>query len=237
MILTVTKFEDKTNDKGAWYEITDEKGKRHQLFGNKIPDLLSKRPLVQEGMTCKLIKVQNGFREYDGKQIANWETVDVELGTVAEAVKKEESSQYTYRYFEQMQMNRRTALMQAVQVYCTEGVREFSVLSIAEDFVNWLEKGEIPTNTPIASPVEAESPYPPVSDTKTPKGLDLTSDEAYQKTVSKIYKDSGWTAVRFTEFINTNKDKWGGKVKWKELIPGERIIFVNLLQKEAKVAK
>lgn len=88
MIITVKHFEDKSNEKGVWYLITDENDKSHHLFGTKIPELLSKRPLLNEGHTVELVKVKNP----DNAKF--WDCVDVKSATVTEAVQKDQSSKY-----------------------------------------------------------------------------------------------------------------------------------------------
>ena len=216
MIVTVKKFEDKSTEKGLWFTITDENNKVHNLFGSKIPDLENKKHLVQQGMTVELTKVKNP------DNAKWWDVTDVKPATVKEAVQKEETSQYAFRYYEQKCMNRRTALMQAVEV--TKELDD--IMLYANAFNSWLN-GDIETHTEPVSRASSEVTAPleiVVPPTRTVKEC--------VKALNDKVKELGWAKTNVNAWLATIKKKVGGKTSTDEFTLTDWVVAVKELYQE-----
>ncbi len=229
MKITIKSVEDRTKGDKTWKVVTDEKGKERHIFDT----FKDKYPLLQVGHNIEL-----NYETREGEKYPV--LVSVKEDTIEEAVKTEEKSQYTLKYFEQIQMNRRTALMQACAGY--PHMKDEGLLNIAVIFVNWLEHGDIPQKTlePLpATPQEATSvPFSGTDDPKigTPK-YDLKDDTSYGKAVNNLCKQLNWKVSNLKAFMPTIASKLGGKVDYLQFELPERIIFVRELDKQLKEMK
>jgi len=210
MIVQIKKVDEASKGDNHWKVITYEKDGQEK---QKAIFLKDKYDLLIEGATVDLVMKKN---EANPKY---WDVTDIKPATLGEAVKTEEKAQYTFKYFEQMSMNRRTALMQSVQFWATlEPDKELNgadvrlgILQTAESFVNWLEKGDIPTGSPNASPVEAEGPFKPddkatvATTIKNLKELSPTDEVIPMKTIGDLlnacHKEFGMTRAQVYKIL------------------------------------
>ncbi len=126
------KVEDRSKGDKTWKVVTDENGKERHVFEK----LKEKYPLLQIGHALEFT-----YEKQEGSQYPV--LIDIKESTVKEAVQKEESSQYSFKYIEQEKMNKRTALMQAV-VHSYIDDSDYVVLIKADHYFKWLEQDLIP---------------------------------------------------------------------------------------------
>ncbi len=225
MRVQIKKVEDASKGDNHWKVITYEKDGQDK---QKAVFLKDKYSLLVEGATVELVMQKN----LDNPKY--WDITDIKPATFEEAVKKEESSQYAFKYYEQQQMMIRTALMQACATEQSHDVD--SILKRADKFLYWENNGGVPEKPTEPSPSEAEGPPGPVVAIETPKGSDV-SDEGYGKTFNSLCTKLGWTKSRFLEFTTEHKDRWGGKVDVEDMNPTERTVLKAWLDSEVKKIK
>ncbi len=151
MIITVTDFNDKsTSPEKIWYAVTDEKKRVHNLFSSLIPDLASKRDILNIGLTVKFTKIKDVTNP--GKNW--WNVIDVEAATATQAVQEDKSGSFATENIRQKSIERQSCLGRAVDLYsCCEDVSLVKILNTAEIFYDWLKDGIIPVDQGIVPPV------------------------------------------------------------------------------------
>ena len=223
MIITVAKFDDKSTEKGAWYKVTDEKGKDHHIFSSKVSDLLSKKPLLNVGMTCELVKV---------KTDKGWDTVDIKASTASQAVAKEQSGDFATFHMRQNSIEKQCSLKCAVE-YCA-GQPIADVLHNADYFYQWLTEGIIPqvtlTTEPAkpSEPTEAFEALPSV--TKPEETFDLKTVASFEKERVKQCERLGWNDAEFDAWLMKHKGEYT-TIKLKAMNLTERDYLIAQLKK------
>jgi len=221
MIITVKNFEDKTNNEGAWYAITDERGKVRQLFNRKIADLEAKREFLQPGMTVDLeLRAEGKYKGSDGQMYPNWIVTDVKPSTAAAAVNADKSGTFAEASIRQRSIERQNALTNAVNMWAALGksfdptVLEDEILKTADRFYAHTSGND---NTP--SPTETYS---------------FKTQFDYEQSVKKLGNELGFKTISdLNKFILHNSPMLPNTA-WKSYDDGLKGILIALLAKEVE---
>ncbi len=211
MNITVKNFVDKSSEKGAYYVVTDEKGKDHHIFGTKVHDLLSKKPLLQIGMTAKLDKVKSPTNE------KYWDTVNIEPATVLQAVNEDKSGDFAIFNLRQKSIEKQCSLKSAVE-HGAGNVTE--VLQTAERFYLWLTEGIIPTKPTEAQPAsphaEEKVSTTPATTESTTFTWDTKTVEGFKKSLDDFRAMKNMTQEQWDAFKAAHKSIWGKATALKD---------------------
>ncbi len=155
MQIKIKHIEVKKSEKGSEYKIVEADNFRASVFKESKSGLLDGYDDLQVGNTVEVETSQSG------------KYTNVTKITLVKSEPTPQPIHDAFKYFEQTQMNRRTALMQSCATTQNHDVR--SILNRAEDFVNWLEKDVMPQSTE-----EAQIFAPQQATGVSKKGTDVT---------------------------------------------------------------
>jgi len=228
IIATVKTFEDKSpgGDK-LWYVITDEKGHTHNIFSSNVPDLASKRDIMQPGCTVKLTKVKNK----DNPKW--WDTIKIEQGTASDAVNNDKSGTFAESALRQRSIEKQNALTNAVNLWCaviSKSTSAIDPVAVEDKVLKTADKFYEHTSTK-APPPEKEKDEPLF---EGPPKYSIKTQFDYEKSVKTLAGKLGFTTIKhLSEFISANSKMLPGTA-WKSYDDGLKAIFIALLQKEVE---